>query len=174
MAVLHSFTPLPPPYQFLQHFVGFSWTIHYVAPNNIGGGGGRGKVRVSRLLESRYDVYLLSPTAKIDKKKVRWADESRQQAASEGNDKVNNNVCEPQKKTISNFLFLLCCLVVCFFYFTVLINWRAQHPGLKLFLCFLVSSVPVRTEISEVRIEPRTLPTATTTTITSFPFLNCC
>ena len=43
------------------------------------------------------DVYLLSPTAKIDKKKVRWADESRQQAASEGNDKVNNNVCEPQE-----------------------------------------------------------------------------
>ena len=28
----------PPPHQFLQHFVGFSWTIHYVAPNNIGGG----------------------------------------------------------------------------------------------------------------------------------------
>ena len=54
-------------------------------------------MRVSRLLESRYDVYLLSPTAKIDKKKVRWADESRQQAASEGNDKVNNNVCEPQE-----------------------------------------------------------------------------
>ena len=91
-----SFTALPPPpNQFLQNFVGFSWTIHYVAPNNIGGG--RGKVRVSRLLESRSDVYLLSPTAKIDKKKVRWADESRQQAASEGNDKVNNNVCEPQE-----------------------------------------------------------------------------
>lgn len=70
-----------------------------MAPNNIGGGG-RGKVRVSRLLESRSDVYLLSPTAKIDKKKVRWADESRQQAASEGNDKVNNNVCEPQKKKL--------------------------------------------------------------------------
>ena len=62
-------------------------------------------MRVSRLLESRYDVYLLSPTAKIDKKKVRWADESRQQAASEGNDKVNNNVCEPQKKTISKLFF---------------------------------------------------------------------
>ena len=96
-----SFTALPPspppPYQFLQHFVGFSCTIHYVAPNNIRGGGRRGKVRVSRLLEIRSDVYLLSPTAKIDKKKVRWADESRQQAASEGNDKVNNNVCEPQE-----------------------------------------------------------------------------
>ena len=54
-------------------------------------------MRVSRLLEIRSDVYLLSPIAKIDKKKVRWADESRQQAASEGNDKVNNNVCEPQE-----------------------------------------------------------------------------
>ena len=71
-------------------------------------------MRVSRLLEIRSDVYVLSPTAKIDKKKVRWADESRQQAASEGNDKVNNNVCEPQKKIISKLSFLimlLCCLL---------------------------------------------------------------
>ena len=134
-------------------------------------------MRVSRLLEIRSDVYLLSPTAKIDKKKVRWADESRQQAASEGNDKVNNNVCEPQKKTISKLSFLImlpCCLLFLLHCTNQLANAASRIPGLKLFLCFLVSSVPVRTEISEVRIEPRTLPTATTTTITSFPFLNCC
>lgn len=104
-AVLYSFTPLPPPpinsFSISLAFPEQFTTWHPI----ILGGGGRGKVRVSRLLESRYDVYLLSPTAKIDKKKVRWADESRQQAASEGNDKVNNNVCEPQKKTISKLFF---------------------------------------------------------------------
>ena len=71
-------------------------------------------MRVSRLLESRSDVYLLSPTAKIDKKKVRWADESRQQAASEGNDKVNNNVCEPRKKIFLTFFSYYVALLFAF------------------------------------------------------------
>ena len=97
MAVLHSFTPLPPP-PINSFSISLAFPEQFTTWHPIILGGGRGKVRVSRLLKSRSDVYLLSPTAKIDKKKVRWADESRQQAASEGNDKVNNNVCEPQKK----------------------------------------------------------------------------
>ena len=97
MAVLHSFTP-PPPINSFSISLAFPVQFTTWHPIIFGGEGGRrGKVRVSRLLEIRSDVYLLSPTAKIDKKKVRWADESRQQAASEGNDKVNNNVCEPQE-----------------------------------------------------------------------------
>ena len=89
--------PPPPPINSFSISLAFPEQFTTWHPIILGGGGERGKVRVSRLLESRSDVYLLSPTAKIDKKKVRWADESRQQAASEGNDKVNNNVCEPQE-----------------------------------------------------------------------------
>ena len=92
-----SFTALPPPINSFSISLPFPVQFTTWHPIIFGGGGRRGKVRVSRLLEIRSDVYLLSPTAKIDKKKVRWADESRQQAASEGNDKVNNNVCEPQE-----------------------------------------------------------------------------
>lgn len=83
--------PPPPPINSFSISLAFPEQFTTWHPIILGGGVGRGKVRVSRLLESRSDVYFLSPTAKIDKKKVRWADESRQQAASEGNDNINNN-----------------------------------------------------------------------------------
>lgn len=153
MAVLHSFTPLPPPINSFS--ISLAFPEQFTTWHPIILGGGRGKVRLSRLLESRYDVYFHQQPRQTRKKSGGLMNQGNKRL-QKVMIKLTTTSVSLKKKTISNFLFLLCCLVVCFFYFTVLINWRAQHPGLKLFLCFLVSSVPVRTEISEVRIEPRT------------------